>query len=184
MGRFRDRYVVACNRPECDDNWDNSDPVWLGKASMSKRHRMLTTKDLSWEGFNVLTFGVVSGIAEAIRRLEEMREAALSWVAASPRDDGWPQAERVGLFLNVYTHSSVNSLHLHILDMDYLGPTLEKLSHKNLPIVDAIDVMKTELEEHSLMNAERSDDSDVELERCTVSRTLRELQRTFCIDGA
>ena len=106
---------------------------------------MLTTKDLHWEWFNVLTFGLVSGLEEAIRRLEEMRKAALFFVAASRDADGWPCAKHVGLFLHVFAHSSVNSFHLHILDMNYLGPTFEKLNHKNLHIDNAIRVLKTEV---------------------------------------
>jgi tetratricopeptide (TPR) repeat protein len=144
LGKFRDRYVVACNRPECDDMWNNSDPTWMGKASMSRRHRMLTTKDLHWEWFNILTFGLVSGLDEAIKRLVEMREAALHWVAASRQDEGWPQADRIGLFVHVYGHASVNSFHLHIVDMDNVGPTFGKLECKNLPIDDAILALQQE----------------------------------------
>jgi len=35
LGRYQDKFVVACNRPECDENWESTDPAWIGKASMS-----------------------------------------------------------------------------------------------------------------------------------------------------
>jgi hypothetical protein len=47
LGKFQDRYVVACNRPESDEMWNSSEPAWLGKASMSKRHRFLVIKKLA-----------------------------------------------------------------------------------------------------------------------------------------
>jgi hypothetical protein len=49
--------------------------------------------DAQWSAAVSRKVGLVSGFAEAIKRLEEMREAALSWVVASPEDDGWPQPE-------------------------------------------------------------------------------------------
>src|SRR5207249_301447 len=29
-------FFIARNLPDCDKNWNNSDPLWVGKASMSK----------------------------------------------------------------------------------------------------------------------------------------------------
>ena len=36
-------------------------------------------KDLHWEWFNVLTFGLISGLPRGIAKLEEMREAAIAY---------------------------------------------------------------------------------------------------------
>ena len=60
----RSRFVVCCNRPEADAQWESSEEEWVGKASMAKRHRFLTTTDLRWEWFNVLTFGLDGGLAD------------------------------------------------------------------------------------------------------------------------
>merc|ERR1719229_357887 len=92
LGPFQDRYLVARNRPECDEHWASENVAWVGKASMSKRHVMLLVKDLHWEWFNVLTFGFASGLERAIAVLEEMRKAALLWATST---EGWPGAERV-----------------------------------------------------------------------------------------
>merc|ERR1711871_1205447 len=140
LGPFQDRYAIACNRPDCDKNWDSAHPAWLGKASMSKHHALLIVKDLHWEWFNVLTFGLVSCLENGVTKLEEMKAAALLWANAT---EGWPASERIGLFLHV--EASVKSAHLHILDMDNLGPTFDKLSYRNLPIDEAIHALREEL---------------------------------------
>ena len=38
----------------------------------------------------------------------------------------------IGLYFHCYPHCSVNSLHLHIVDLSEVGPTYEALSYKNL----------------------------------------------------
>ena len=58
----------------------SDDKEWVGKASMSKRHRFLLTKDLSWWKFNALTFGMQS--------TAHLREAVAGrLVHKAPRDD-------------------------------------------------------------------------------------------------
>lgn len=141
LGRFQDEFLVACNKPEYNDMWESSETAWVGKASMSERHVFFTVKDLRWEWFNVLTFGLISGIDQGIKKLQDMREAALVWAEAT---DGWPPRERVGLYLHVYAHCSVNSMHLHVVDAGKLGPSYEKLAYKNLPLDDAIKVLMDE----------------------------------------
>ena len=41
-----ERYVLCCNRPENDAHWASDAPEWLGKASMSQRHRFMTVRTL------------------------------------------------------------------------------------------------------------------------------------------
>merc|ERR1712083_356602 len=77
-----------------------------------------------------------------LRKLKDIQEAAQMYVLASP--DLFSSFEKVGMFVHVYAHCSVNSFHLHILDMDYLGPTYEKLAYKNLPLEDVIAVLEEE----------------------------------------
>ena len=50
----------------------------------------------------------------------------------------------VGLFFHAYPHCSVNATHLHIVDLDYPGPTLEHLNFKNLKLDDCIKVLTAE----------------------------------------
>ena len=89
LGQFAERFVVASNRPENDENWASEDPEWVGKSSMGERHRFLTIKDLSWQYFNVLSFGLVgdvSSLKAAIEVLEAMQAAASAFASATT---GW-----------------------------------------------------------------------------------------------
>mmetsp|Transcript_95566 Transcript_95566/g.270374 ORF Transcript_95566/g.270374 Transcript_95566/m.270374 type:complete len:886 (+) Transcript_95566:109-2766(+) len=142
LKHFQDRYVIVCNQAEADDHWDCQDPAWIGKASMSKRHVLLVLKDLHWEWFNVLTFGLASNLPAGLAMLEEMREAAHLWTSESP---DWPPQERVGLYLQTYAHCTVPAFHLHIVDMDVRGPTFGVLDYKNLSVDDAISILREEI---------------------------------------
>lgn len=148
LGPYQEKYVIACNKVEADENWASDDPAWVGKASMSKRHVFLLTKDTQWEWFNVLTVGMCSGLRRGVEVLKEMREAALQWLREK---EGWPTLDRIGLYLHVYTHLSVKAMHMHIVDMDHLGPTFHRHAHKNLPIDAAIEALEEELSQGMLM---------------------------------
>ena len=52
------KYIIANNLPVNDAHWDSDDPAWVGKASMSKRHRFLIRRNLHWRWFNALIFGI------------------------------------------------------------------------------------------------------------------------------
>ena len=146
LGAFGERFVVASNRPENDEHWESSDPEWIGKASMGKRHRFLTTRDLSWQYFNVLSFGLdgdLSSLRSSIEFLEAMQDAAIAFASATP---GWSaDPERLGLYFHCYPHNSVNSLHMHMVDLGCVGPTFEHFEYKNLPLADVLAVLKSEL---------------------------------------
>jgi hypothetical protein len=76
-----------------------------------------------------------------------MREAAYAFVKEDAKS-GWSLREKdtwqketnqtiveladIGLYFHCYPHCSVNSLHLHIVDLSELGPTFKALSNKNL----------------------------------------------------
>ena len=50
----------------------------------------------------------------------------------------------MGLFFHVYPHNSVQSFHLHIVDLDVTGPTYEVMKYKNMPAEDALAVLRAE----------------------------------------
>lgn len=141
LGPFQDRYMVAGNHQVCDEKWAQSSPDWVGQASMSKRHKCLLAKDLHWEWFNVLTFGLVSGLERGVARLEEMKQAALHWIS---RADGWPAEDHVGLFLIVYSHTNCKFCQLHLVDLDHLGPTFYALEPRLLRLDDALSSLREE----------------------------------------
>ena len=140
------QFVVACNRPENDEHWANADPEWVGKASMAERHRFLTTKDMAWQMFNVLSYGLdgdAASLAAAVETLEALQAAAHTFATATP---SWSTAS-LGLYFHCYPHNSVNSLHLHMVDLSATGPTFDALSYKNLPLDAVLTVLKAELAE-------------------------------------
>merc|ERR1712217_828635 len=79
------------------------------------------------------------GLKQALKKLEEMKAAALTYVS---NIGGW--SERVGLFFHVFGHNSVNSLHLHIVDLADVGPTFWKYDYKNCPLEAVLKVLKEE----------------------------------------
>jgi len=140
LKEFKGSFMIATNRPEADDKWNSRDQVWLGKASMSKRHVFLLVKDLHWEWFNILTFGLESGVQNGLDKLNRMKEAVKLWASAQPE---W--SSNIGMFFHVHAHTGTPSLHLHVLDMDALGPSYEQLDYKNLSIDEAIETLQEEV---------------------------------------
>lgn len=145
LGNFQSEFQVCCNRPECDEHWESFDPAWIGKASMSRNHRFMCVRSLSWMWFNVLVFGMFDNLTEAIKMLQALKDASLQYARTS---EGW--SDNVGLFFHVYPLCSVNSLHLHIVDLEHKGPTFNLLSRRNLPIDDVLEVLKEEQQEKQL----------------------------------
>lgn len=151
LQEFKDHFIICSNLPANDEHWDSDDKEWVGKASMSKRHRFLTIKDLHWQWFNVLGFGLLpeskggAGLGRSIALIEVMKAAALRYTSVCP---GW--SDRVGLFFHVFGHNSVNSLHLHILDMAELGPTFWHYEYKNCPLDVVLKVLKEEASSNSM----------------------------------
>ena len=147
LGEAGTRWLVACNRKENDEHYQSSAPEWVGKASMSARHRFLTVRDLDWRWFNVLTIGIGGGAGEnprndalrqAIARLEDMLITARAFAEA----EGW--SSHLGLYFHVFPHNSVPSLHLHLVDLDATGPTYDALQYKNLSAEDVLAVLRAE----------------------------------------
>jgi hypothetical protein len=86
--------------------------------------------------------------------LETMRDAAYAFVKEDAATSGWSlardhrgQLSKIGLFFHCYPHCSVNSLHLHIVDLSETGPTYEACSHKNLSMELVLKTLKQEIEE-------------------------------------
>ena len=141
LGKAGTRWLVACNREENDANYESDDARWVGKASMSARHRFLTVRDLDWKWFNVLTIGIDGSADElhaAVERLEDMVATAKAFTHKA----GW--SNRLGLYFHCFPHNSVPSLHMHMVDLDATGPTYDALQYKNLPAEDVLTVLRAE----------------------------------------
>ena len=70
LGHAGLRFKVCSNHPDNNENWNSSDPAWVGKAAMSKRHRFLSTKDLHGNGSMC---SLLVSIAMRIRSLRRSR---------------------------------------------------------------------------------------------------------------
>jgi hypothetical protein len=152
LGKYQDKFVVACNRPECDENWESTDPAWIGKASMSRLHRFLVPKNIHWSWFNVLVFGMHDNLEEAVVFLKNLRAATMLYVQTMK---GW--SSNVGLFFHVYSLSSVNALHLHVIDLDHVGPSYEKLKYRNIALDDVLQCLLEEIAEENASGDECQD---------------------------
>lgn len=145
LGDYATRFIACRNIKERDDLWNSTVQQNMRIASMSRKHRMLTTKNLSWQWFNPLVFGLIppeeggASRQESLRELEAMKAAALQYAKTV---GGY--SDNVGLYVNCYGHSEVNALFLHILDDSALGPSFKLHNHKNCPIDEILHVLREE----------------------------------------
>ena len=102
-------------------------------------------------------------LESALACLRTMREAAIAFVKEDAKS-GWSLREKetwqketqetiveladIGLFFHCYPHCSVNSLHLHIVDLSEAGPTYEALSYKNLSMDMVLKALEDEIKEY------------------------------------
>jgi hypothetical protein len=135
------KFLVLRNLPENDVHWNDSDPKWVGKASMSLHHAFIVPgKELSknWKfSFNALTFPATY---ETITVLEDMRRSAIEFTQThfifDENNDriSPPDANSIGLYFHVHPTNSIHYLHMHIVDLRFKGPTFYALGYKNLSI--------------------------------------------------
>ena len=87
--------------------------------------------------------------------LQTMRDAAYAFVQEDAKSGTkWSlrlgskdQLVDIGLFFHCYPHCSVNSLHLHIVDLSETGPTYPVFKHKNLRMNMVLTALEREIEE-------------------------------------
>lgn len=159
LDNSQDKYLLSFNRPEADAGWEtgistDNTKNEIGSASMSKYHRLLTIKDPTIRLFNVLTFGMSDDdvnqqdvLKQDLELLNEMRDVALTYVKNARNNNEWGDDDKtdVGLYFHCFPLNSVQSLHLHIVDLNNKGPAFDKHEHKNLPIDVVISVLNDEL---------------------------------------
>merc|ERR1712039_628583 len=84
---------------------------------------------------------------------------------------GW--SKNVGPFFHVYGHNSVNSLHLHILDMDECGPTGRKFAYKNCPLDAVLEVLQEEAVASAAASVPRQPSTRQPLDKVVAARDDR-----------
>ena len=106
---------------ECTDVITSNDFTLIQPSNAyGKRHRLLCPNpsilellfgDKAWMGFNVLTFE-----GGHISLLDQMESIAMQYT----RDYGW--SKNVELYFHCYPFNSINTLHLHIVDLECVKP--------------------------------------------------------------
>lgn len=133
------RFTMLKNLPQHDEHWNDSSVEWLGKASVSKLHRFVVPNDLDdWTNMNALTLGVDGRQKEKITMLMDMRDFAIELLGE--------QVKNLGFFFHVSPFCSVNLLHMHVVDMDNLGPSYDAIKFRNLSLEHVLQVLQEELD--------------------------------------
>jgi hypothetical protein len=128
-------FMVVSNRKSHDINYDK--PELVKKASMSKYHKFITIKNLNWKYFNISTF---EANEFNLNLLIELKKQSIEY---TKRNEGW--SDNIGLYFHPFGFNSVNSLHLHMIDLDHVGPAFEYNNYKNVSLDVAIFVMELEI---------------------------------------
>jgi len=131
---YTDRWIVCHNLAENDMNWkdtNNKRVSMCGPDDTGPGHVFITTTDLDWTFFNILTI-VQSGNVDFLLELKEVAELYV-------KKRGW---DNYGFYFHCFPHNSVNSLHLHMCNEDNPGHMLGECAYKNLPLDTAIDIAR------------------------------------------
>ena len=140
-----DQYVILQNKPESDLHWAETSPEWVGKASMSQRHKLLSPIADHWTQFNVLTLGMdpMLGPSTALVMLDQMENLAMTYT----KEHHWSGSNsgQIGLYFHCYPFNSIHTLHLHIVDLSCTGPTFDFYHYKNLPLNEVRKVLLEEI---------------------------------------
>lgn len=138
LGIYSKRYFIAKNTPEYDRNWNNI--YFIGSSSMSLHHELLLIKNPQWNLFNVLTLGITPdfNLQKSLKLLNEMEHIALRY-AESAFD-----STNIGLYFHAFPTNSVQSLHLHIVDLNHTGPSFYYCAYKNLSLAAVRDQLEAE----------------------------------------
>lgn len=123
-------WMICYNKKENDDNWNDKshkNASMCGPDKNGPGHVFLTTKKMDWKYFNITTII----LKKEHEFLEKMKEVAEYYV----HQRKW---KHYGLYFHCFPHNSVNSLHLHICNLEEKGHMFEELEYKNLKIDDAL----------------------------------------------
>ena len=133
---IRSKYAILKNRPEFGGIGPH-DPHWKTakanpKASMSAYHQFIGVRDPHWSLFNALTFGEDPNFQSpeaVVEMLNNFEIIAQKWATQHG-------IAKVGCFFHVYPFNSVQSLHMHMVDLnpENLGAAWEEYATLNTPL--------------------------------------------------
>merc|ERR1719478_684947 len=120
--------MVVKNNEVATDSVFATDTDALKASSMSGRHDFLLGRDLGWEWFNIVAFGLVDNVDVALAKLQNMKDAATLYVQNTPV----PWSDNLGFFFHCYPFCTQRSLHLHVIDLDMVTPGFDYHKTSNL----------------------------------------------------
>lgn len=134
LEHHQDKFMICHNRKENDDGWNNPEHKPGSMAGPDKNgpgHVFITTKDLSWRKFNILP--IVTD--KDFDFLERLKSAALTYA----KNRNWTNP---AFFVHCFPDNSVQSFHLHVINMDTVGVHYEKHAKRNIHLQDILDLSK------------------------------------------
>lgn len=141
LSKSEDTHMIFPNIKWKDELWFTEDKKYLGRASMSKTHKLLVINNFDYENFNVLMLAIEN--IENIENNRKIKERALETINEIERlsysycDFLEIKNEDMGLYFHCYPTNSVHITHVHILDKSFLSPSFYVNYWKNLPL-DAV----------------------------------------------
>ena len=133
LGKYAESWMVCHNKPENDQNWKNENDLRVSMAGPDTNgpgHVFITTKSKSAKYFNITSII----LHKEKEFLQELLEVAKHY--ATQRK--WTNP---GFFFHCYPNNSVQSLHLHVVNMNNTGPSFELQKFKNLSIYEALELI-------------------------------------------
>ena len=143
-GELRLSYAIMRNAPDrCGEGktYEEWQTIVQGEgaaaASMSKNHQFIAIMDPAWYLFNLLTLDKgPGGKEEALSILRHMQTIKNCWA-----DERGIPSDMVGSYFHVYPTNSVQSMHMHMVDLrpeNINAVALANNEHKNFPLEEAI----------------------------------------------
>ena len=132
LEKYSENWVVCHNKPENDSKWlEISNTVSMaGPDTNGPGHVFITTKSNNAKYFNIASII----LHKEKEFLEELLEVAKHYTTQRK----WTNA---GYYFHCYPNNSVQSLHLHVVNLDNTGPSFELQKFKNLPIYEALELI-------------------------------------------
>ena len=152
LGTYAEEFMVCHNRPENDVDWEDESKA--ATASMAgpdpaekgglPGHVFISCRDVRWDRFNVLVMGMegapsrkdgadLKGEARAL--LQRLEAAGRTYATAR----GW-DLDTTGMYFHVFPLNTVQSLHMHVVNLARKGPALKYHAHKNMPMSEVLNV--------------------------------------------
>lgn len=136
LGNYQNDFMICHNRKENDDRWNDPEfkaGAMAGPDENGPGHIFITTKNLSWRKFNILPI-VCDRDFDFIHSIKCAAETYA-------KNRNW---KNPGFFFHCFPDNSVQSLHLHVVNLDATGVHYHKYANRNVSIEDILNLSKNQ----------------------------------------